>query len=246
MNAVILRDMRTRFFNHGLGFLVQSLWPLVHMFVILGMSASLGRTAPVGDSPILFFATGIIPALTFIYISRFMCLSLVLNKPMLAFPVVRITDILFGRAFLEVIAGCITLAMVVAIFVCLGVDPMPVDLEQAVLAYMATILLAVGIGTLAGVASLFLPVFVTVYALMGILFYLTSGALFVASNLPDSIAIPLSYNPVIQCTEWMRTAYFETYSNRLLDKEYLVGFGLGSLCLGLLMEKFARGKLLES
>lgn len=44
MNVVILRDMRTRFFNHGLGFLIQSLWPLVHMLVILTISAVSGCT----------------------------------------------------------------------------------------------------------------------------------------------------------------------------------------------------------
>jgi len=245
MSAVTQRDMRTRFFNHGLGFIIQSLWPLVHMLVIMTINIASGRAAPYGEGPMTFFATGIIPALTFIYISRFMSLSLILNKPMLAFPIVQVTDILFGRAFLEVVAGCVTLAMMWAILLSLGANPYPIDAEQAVLAYLATILLAVGIGTLVGVITMFLPIFATGYALMGIIFYLTSGCLFVTSNFPDQIAVPLSYNPVLQCVEWMRTAYFENYSDRLVNKEYLVAFGLGSLFLGLIAERFSRRLLMD-
>ncbi|WP_245459352.1 MULTISPECIES: capsular biosynthesis protein [unclassified Rhizobium] len=245
MNAVMLRDMRARFFNHGAGFLVQSLWPLVHMLVIMILNTIAGRSAPYGDNPMLFFATGVLPVLTFIYVSRFMSLSLLMNQPMLSFPVVKITDVLFARAILEVLAGCITLAMMAGIFIALRVAPYPIDPPQAVLAYLATILLAVGVGTLAGVITMFLPIFATAFALLGLVFYLSSGALFVTSAFPDPIAIPMSYNPLVQSVEWMRTAYFETYSDRLVDKEYLVGFGMISLLCGLLLERVARRRMLE-
>jgi capsular polysaccharide transport system permease protein len=216
------------------------------MLVILVINLASGRAAPYGENPMIFFATGIIPTLTFIYISRFMSLSLVLNKQMLAFPIVTVTDVLFGRAFLEVIAGCITLATMWIIFISLGLNPYPVDLTQAVFAYLSTVLLAVGVGTVVGVITMYLPLFATAYALMGIVFYLTSGSLFVVSNLPDQIAVPLSYNPAMQCVEWMRTAYFENYSDRLLSREYLVAFGVVSLFVGLLVERFSRRILLDA
>ncbi len=246
MGAVILRDMRTRFFNHGLGFIVQSLWPLFHILVVMMINVSAGRAAPYGDNPMIFFASGLMPALLFIYISRFMSLSIILNKPMLSFPVVRITDILFARAFLEVTAGFITIALMWVIFTVLGISPYPDDPVQAILAYLATILLALGVGTIVGVITSFLPIFATIYALMGIVFYVTSGCLFVTSNFPDQIAIPMSYNPVLQCVEWMRTAYFENYSDRLVNREYLVAFGASTLLVGLIGERALRRILLEA
>jgi len=246
MSAVVLRDMRSRFFNHGLGFIVQSLWPLAHMLIIISVNTFAGRSAPYGESPLIFFGAGLIPTLSFMYISRFMALSIVLNKNMLSFPIVTVTDILFARAFLEVIAGFITLIFVWIIFVCLGLNPYPMDPAQAVLAYLATILLAVGIGTIVGVITSFLPLFVTIYALFSIVVYIASGAVFVSPNLPDQLAIPLSYNPVVQCVEWMRTAYFGGYSDRLLDRGYLLGFGLASLFIGLAAERLSRRILLDS
>lgn len=245
MSAVMLRDMRTRFFNHGLGFLVVSLWPLTHLFVLLIIYTLLGRQSPFGESMRVFFATGLIPTLTFMYVSRFMSISVLLNKPMLAFPAVTIVDILAARASLEIIAACLTACFTIGILLALGDDPFPRDPFEALYAYMATILLAVGMGILAGVIVGFFDFFAMLYALCMIIVYILSGTLFVASALPDSISGPLSWNPVLHAVEWMRISYYEGYSDKLLDKQYLIGFGLTSLCLGLLLERTLRWKMLE-
>ncbi|MDK4742758.1 capsular biosynthesis protein [Rhizobium sp. CNPSo 3464] len=245
MSAVMLRDMRTRFFNHGLGFLVVSIWPLAHMGVLLAMYHYAGRTAPVGNSINIFFATGLIPTLAFMYVSRFMSLSLVLNRNLLSFPVVKVVDVMMARAFLEIIAAVITMTFMVAIIYTVGDNPAPYDFDQAVLAYLATLLLAIGIGSLVSVLVMFFEFFVTIYALLMILVYVSSGTLFLGTALPDQLAIPLSWNPIFQCTEWMRSAYFLGYDTRLLSKEYLIAVGAGSLCLGLLLERVFRGKMLQ-
>lgn len=246
MGSVILRDMRTRFFNHGLGFIIQCLWPLVHMLVIILINTFAGRSAPYGESPMLFFAVGVIPVLTFSYISRFMSYSILVNRSMLSFPAVTVTDVLFGRAALEVLAGFVTIFLMWIFFTFAGIAPYPIDPTQAVLAYLSTVLLAVGIGSIAGVITSFFPMFATAYSLMNILIYLSSGAVFVTPNLPDQIAIPLSYLPVVQCVEWLRWAYFDGYSDRLLDRGYLLGFGLGALFIGLASERVSRRILFDS
>lgn len=246
MAAIMLRDMRTRFFNHGLGFLIVSLWPLAHMLILIAIYTLLGRTAPFGDSLPVFFATGLIPTLTFMYVSRFMCLSLILNRPMLAFPVVKVLDIMAARAILEVIAAFLTLFFMFTILLLAGDNPFPRDPFQAFYAYLALLLLSIGVGAVAGVITMFFNFFATLYALFMLLIYILSGTLFVASALPESIAYSLSFNPVLHAVEWTRLAYYEGYSDRLLDKEYLIGFGIASLCLGLLMERLLRRIMLES
>ncbi len=246
MGAVMLRDMRTRFFDHGLGFLIVSLWPLAHMVVLLGIYTIAGRRAPYGESLNVFFATGLIPTLSFMYISRFMSLSLVLNRPMLAFPAVQVLDIMAARALLEIIASFIMLSLLILLLVSLGESPWPVNPEQALFAYLATILLATGVGILAGVITMFFNFFATLYALLMIIVYVSSGTLFVASALPEALSYGLSWNPIVQAVEWMRTAYYPTYSDRLLDRGYLIGFGLAALCLGLSVERLFRRQMLES
>lgn len=245
MKAVVLRDMRTRFFNHGLGFLLVAIWPLCHLFALLLIAKFAGRTNPLGESMNVFLATGLIPTLAFMYVSRFMSYSLVLNRPLLAIPAVKILDVLFARAFLEITGACLTLLFIISLLTLLGENPVPHDLEQAVLAYMSVLLLAVGVGSLVGVMCMFFQFFVTLYALFLILIYISSGSLFVVSLMPSQLAYALSWSPVVQGVEWMREAYYETYHSQVLDKGYLLAWGLGSLCLGLSLERLLRHKMLE-
>ncbi len=86
------------------------------------------------------------------------------------------------------------LVFVMTIIYAIGDNPFPWDLSEAVKAYLSALLLAVGVGVLAGVIVMFSPFFATIYALMMILVYLGSGTLFVISSLPDVISTPLSYN----------------------------------------------------
>ena len=244
MIAVVLRDMRTRFFNHGFGFIIVPLWPLVHMTALIAIHAASGKGTPAyGESTALFYATGLVPTLTFMYVSRFMGYSAIQNRPMMAFPVVKALDVMFGRAFLEIIASCITITLMMTILWTTSQNPWPLDIENAVSAYLATIFLAIGCGTVAGTLALIQPMVMTIYQLIVICTYLSSGTMFVASQLPDQVSSLLSYNPVLVCVEWMRTAYYETYSDKLVDKAYLFEFAGTSLFLGLLIERMFRRQL---
>lgn len=245
MRAVMLRDMRTRFFDHGLGFIVVVLWPLSHLIILLVIYKFMNRISPYGDNLDIFFATGLVPTLSFIYVSRFMSLALVLHRPMLAFPVVQPSDILFGRALLEILASCIMTFLTFMLLVAFGENAVPIDMVAATLAFATTLMLAVGTGIWVGVIAAIFPFFATLYALFTILAYILSGILFVASALPEPISYALSWNPVLQGVEWMRTAYFLNYSRQVLDIPYLVGFALGSIFFGLLLERLLRPWVLE-
>jgi len=240
MKAVMLRDMRTRFFDHGLGFLVVIMFPIGHMMILLGIYSIFGRTAPYGESLMLFFGTGLVPTLSFMYVSRMMVLSILSNKPMLSFPAIRITDIIFGRAALEILGSFMMVIFIIIIFSALQQPFVPVDLPNAVAAFFATLLLAVGVGFLVSLAAALVPTAATAYFLVVVLVYILSGTLFVTSSLPEPVIRALSWNPVLHGVEWMRTAYYLDYPSQVLDKQYLLLCGSLSLLLGLLVERFSR------
>ncbi|WP_320203880.1 ABC transporter permease [Agrobacterium rosae] len=245
MKALMLRDLRTRFFNHGLGFLVVALWPLCHMAALLALFTFAGRQPPYGDSLNVFFVSGLIPTLLFMYVSRFMSVSLLMNASMLAFPVIKPVDILFSRALLEALAGALTAAFIFLILYALGDDPLPFAVDEAVACYFSILLFSIGIGMIVGTISIYLPIFNTIYALFMIIVYGTSGVMFVTSSLPTAIGDALAYSPVVQAVEWMRSAYFPTYNSRVLDKQYLVFAAMTSIFLGLLVERLTRRMVYE-
>ena len=113
--AVMLRNIRTRFFGHGLGFLIAIAWPIVHTAIVVGLFALGSRTTPVGDSAVLFIATGAIQFMTFSYLSRFMLISVIVNRPLLSFPQVKVLDVLIASAILEILSSCLVLLLFIAI-----------------------------------------------------------------------------------------------------------------------------------
>jgi capsular polysaccharide transport system permease protein len=245
LEALMLRDIKTRFGGSEWGFLIAIGWPLSHVLLLLIINIGMGRIAPYGDSAALWFATGVVPFMAFNYMSRFIMLGIVLNRPLLFFPIVKITDILFARAIVEVLNAGVIILILFAIFWAFGIDFMPIDLVQASFAIMAMLLLGVSFGVINGIIAAAIPFWVTGSALLQITLWVASGVLFVPDTLPIQLRAWLSYLPTLQGVEWMRSAYYEGYGGSILDRTYLVSVAMVSLFIGLALERLLRGKMLQ-
>ncbi len=246
VRALILRDLRTRFFGHGAGYLIAIAWPLVHIACLIGIYGLTGRVTPFGSSLVLYFAVGLAPVMSFIYASRWIMLSALSNKVLMSFPVVTLWDILLARAILETLASCCMIIVLLCAIVALGINVEPVSWTEALKALSAVMLLGIGVGFLNGLISLVLPMWVTGYALLVIVIYITSGVLFLPDQVPEPVRVILAWNPVLHAVEWMRGAYFGGYTSHTISKTYLIGFGTGSLFLALILMRYGRRMLLNS
>jgi capsular polysaccharide transport system permease protein len=241
----MLRDIKTRFGGSEFGFLIAIAWPLSHILILLAINTGMGRAVPYGDSAALWFATGIVPFMAFSYMSRFIMYGIVLNRPMLLFPRVKILDILFARAIVEALsAGCVVLILAI-LFWAYGIEFIPLDTAQACFAIAASMLLGLGAGVINAIIATAYPIWTTGYSLFIIFLWFSSGVFYVANALPSTLRYLLSFNPIIHGVEWMRAAYYEGYSNAFLDKSYIISFALLSLSGGLLLERVVRGRLLQ-
>jgi capsular polysaccharide transport system permease protein len=242
--AIMLRDIKTRFGGSEWGVLIATGWPLSHILVLLVINTAVGRTTPYGESGALWIATGVVPFMAFNYMSRFIMLGIVLNRPLLSFPIVKVTDLLISRAVIEVLNAGLVILILFTIFFSLGIDFIPHDISQASLALLSMMLLGLGMGVLNSVIAAAFPFWATGYALFMILSWVSSGILFVPDALPDIARVPLSYLPWLQGVEWTRSAYYDGYGATILDKGYLISWGVVTLGLGLALERAVRGKML--
>ena len=122
--------------------MVAVAWPLTHIVILVAIFAVAGRAAPYGDSIALFIATGVVPFQTFTYLSRFMMISLIKSRPLLAFPEVKVLDMLFAAALLEILSACCVVIAFLVIAWFAGIDAMPRDIVQAAYALGAAFFLA--------------------------------------------------------------------------------------------------------
>jgi capsular polysaccharide transport system permease protein len=242
--ALMLRNIRTKFFGNGFGYLIAVAWPLSHILILVVMYTLMGRVAPYGDSVALFVATGVLPFQTFSYLARFMMLGIIRNRPLLHFPEVKILDLLFAGGLLEIISACCVVITFLIIAWCAGIDAMPRDILQASFALGTAMLLGLGCGILNGVIVLAAPGWFIGFTLSIIMLWISSGILFVPDAMPAIARDILAYNPVLQVIEWMRSAYYEGYGAIVLDRTYALSFAAITLFLGLLLERAMRGHLL--
>ncbi len=245
MHAVILRDIRSRYFNHGLGFLIAPLMPVAHAMILLTIYTVTGRQAIFGDDLFLFFATGLVPALTFTYISRFMAASIVANKSMLAFPAIHLLDVVLARSFLEFVSIIISIFVMLTILISTGSDPSPQFPAEALLAMLTISVTAIGVGIIVSVISAIFPFFAAFYSLFMAVVYLSSGGPIYLNQFPEEVSYYCSFNPVFHAVAWMRSAYYLGYPAQDLDKLYLVAWAMGSVAIGLLMERTMKRYVLE-
>jgi capsular polysaccharide transport system permease protein len=246
LHALMLRGIRSRYFGNGFGFLFGSvLWPLGHMVLLLVLYAVTGRVVPVGDSAPLFFATGLVPYMAFSYISRWTMLGMLLDRALLSYPVVKILDLLFARVLVETLAAFLTTVSLILVLVVMHADPMPRDFVQAAYAFGAALFFGAGMGILNGIIAMAFRAWFTGYTVILIGTYMSSGIMFVPDALPETPRYLLSFSPVVQAVEWMRSAYYPGYGETVLDKPYLLAWGVVTIFGGLLLERLIRGRALQ-
>jgi capsular polysaccharide transport system permease protein len=154
--ALMLRDLRSR---HGsvLGFAVPILYPLGHILLLLIWSSLAHRAVPYGDSGALWYATGIVPFMSFSYMSRFTMMGVVQNKSLLSFAVVKINDIVFSRAIVEILRSTIVIIILVLLFWYYDIDFVPLQISQFFFALFASLFLGLGFGVLNAIIATLAP-----------------------------------------------------------------------------------------
>ncbi len=240
IHALILHDIKSRFFGNGLGYIVSILWPTVHMIVLMVMFLVVGRAVPYGDSAALYAATGVLPYIAWNYISRFVSLGMTSNRSFMAYPVIKPLDMMFSRTILELVSIFIITIGTILILAACEVKVIPNDPGEAVLGLLSAVALGIGCGYLVSVFCLIHHFFNVVYVLFLILFWVTSGLAINPEALPDQIGQYLAWNPLLHCIEWVRKAYYLDFPAHLLDKSYVLEVAAGTFVLGLILERLLR------
>ena len=241
--AILLQDMQTRFGRGYFSFLVAVGWPLSHAAFILGGYLLVNRLAPVGDDPAIFAVTGVLPYILCFYPGRMMPFLYLMNRQLLAMPVIRPIHMIVAGFIIEMIIGSIILLLLVAALAMTGVDVWPLDAPQAAAALAATLYLAIGLGAFNVVGTALLgPFYLTFYIVLMIGMYISSGVFIPVWMIPESTRRYLDFNPIFNLVEWLRSAYYASYDPDLVNKPLVLGVATVFLFLGLAGERFLRNK----
>ena len=242
--ALMMHDIKSRFFGNGFGYAIMIAWPLLHILVILAVNA--GRIVPRGASMVLYAATAVIPWVASNYIGRFIMLGVLTNKSYLQYPIIKPLDLMVSRAALEIVSNAIVVITILIGMSLCGIDVVPHNILQACMAWGSSIFLGVSLGFFGGAICLAYPMFNLVFVLFIIVAWATCGIGVDPELLPEKYGYYLSFNPVMHVVEWMRQSYFLDAPTHLLNKTYLLSTSAVLLAIGLIVERLFKAFLTSS
>lgn len=244
VEALVLRETRTRFGSNQLGYLWAVIEPALWIATFYALYAIAGRQGPVGMDLISFLLTGLLPYSLFSAVTTQVSQSINGNKALLFYPQVRTLDIVAARTILE----CVTYASVFFLFVlahALFVQQWP-TIDDALVTVLG-FALAAGTGAALGLVFCALEVLTSTAGrvrgpLLRPLFW-CSGLFYTANGLPTNMRDILLYNPMLHVIEIVRDGWFPSYQARHADPAYAIAWMLCLLVLGLLLERAVRRKI---
>jgi capsular polysaccharide transport system permease protein len=238
--------MRTRFGRTFFGYVFMVALPLSHLLFLMIMFLFVrAQLALMGTDAAVFWATGLLPYILCLYPSRMIMVCLAQNRPLMYFPIVKSFDIILARGLLEVCTAFWVTLIFGSILLLFRVDILPIHTFEALSAVLGTVFLGFSLGWIAAVMYKLTHTWVIVNVLLLLAMYLTAGIFFLPASLPLAAQNVIWFNPLLHAVEWLRSAYYEGYGDGLLSRQYLFLSSTVLLFIGVLLERLARGKLLQ-
>lgn len=238
--ALLLREVKTRFGRHRLGYLWAVLEAVANVAALMILFSLIGRLAPSGlDFPV-FLMTGVVPWLLFTSTIQRAMRAIDANRGLLVYPRVKPFDLVVARGLLETATYWVVFAILAMLAAAAGYQGWPDRPLVVLLVLLGVGLLAIGLGAAAAAAATVARTVERIVPLLIRPLYFVSGIFFSVEIIPEPYRSWLLLNPLLHANELMRAGFFAAYQGRYADPGYFLSWILGGLLLGLLMQRAFR------
>lgn len=233
--ALIMREMTTRYGKNPGGYVWAVLEPL-GAIIILSYGFSLLMRAPsLGSSFLLFYATGYLPFNIYQSVSTSVARSISFSKPLLQYPAVTWVDAVLARFLLNLLTGILVTYLLLTAILAVTETRIVLDFVPIVGAMALAALLGFGVGVLNCSLSGVYPTWDIIWSIATRPLFIVSCILYIMEEMPTSVQNVLWWNPLSHITGLMRQGFFPMYQPQYVTPTYVVGVGLATLFLGLVL-----------
>ena len=233
VNALLKREITTRFGEYRLGFFWMLFEPLLGVLVIGVLVGTLAqRTVPEIPYP-FFLLNGFLPLklLTAPMNSGMNAISS--NQGLLVYPNVKPLDAFIARFLYELLTQVFALVLFCCIAMWLGISISLAHLGTLAACYFIIWCIGCGLGLIFGVASAHFNEMDKVLMVLQRPLLFVSAVLFPLSAVPSEAQKFLLYNPLVHIIELSRQALFPHYSSDQVTLVYPTVFAIVVLSVGL-------------
>jgi capsular polysaccharide transport system permease protein len=243
IHALVLRESRTRYGAHQLGYIWALLEPLFWVITFFGIFYFTNRSIHYGMDVVSFITTGVIPYEMFRESLGRSQTAIQANTALLFYPQVRPLDLVIARVSLEFVT-LVTVFIIIMGAHSLYLGELHIDNLLAVMSgLLLTSLLGAAVGLFFNALSVYTKLIDRIVPLLLRPLFFISGLFFTANELPEQARNLLLWNPVLHCVELVRDGWFTSYHAEHLNLPYVVLWILVFAYAGLVLERMARQRL---
>lgn len=223
IHTIMLREVRCRFAGDPLGYAWTFLVPLLWIGTLMFFFTLLGRTPAIPVDTPVFIATGVVPYVLFRYTITSMSRVASTHRHLVHFEGVRVSDLLFAAALLELQNAIIIFAMIwlliSAIFGPTAIDN-PLEFVNGLL---LTAVFGASVGRFAAILGMVSETAKRMIPVVLRPMFWISGIFFTAPELPSNLIPYLQWNPLLHTIEIMRSAVFLDYTSTFANMAVPLG-----------------------
>ena len=241
ISALMLREMSTRYGRSPGGYAWAILEPL-GAILILGAGFSLMiRNPPLGNSFLIFYATGFLPFSLYQNLSNAVARSITFSRPLLMYPAVSWIDAVFARFILNTLTNILVAYLLMAGLLMVTDTRTVLEIGPIITSFALAMLLGLAIGTLNCAISGLYPTWELIWSIATRPLFLISAIFFTFESLPRPVQDILWWNPLVHIVGEMRSGFYPMYRAQYVDNAYVLTVSLVTLLFGLLlMRRFHR------
>jgi capsular polysaccharide transport system permease protein len=243
--ALVRRDARSRFQGSSLGLIISVLRPVAHLTLLLTIWHFANRPSPLGADATVFFATGVAPYVLCSWPARQTAISMLSSRPLLVYPRVKIMDLVFATAIVEIIVSCVSAVIMVLGLLMIGVDFDPADPALFLAGLLSALYFGVSMGIMSAIITAVAQFWIMALSLFLISMAITSGTFFFPDYLPLTIQKFFAWLPLLQAIELTRVGYYGNITSSLLMPYYTVSVSSGLIIIAFVLERLLRSKILR-
>lgn len=217
INALLMREVITRYGRHNIGFLWLFLEP---MLFTLGVTTlwTLVKATHGTSLPITAFAvTGYSSILLWRNCTNRVVKAIEVNLSLMYHRNVRVLDVFLARIILEIVGATTSMMVLTITFSAVGWMNLPADILTAIIGWLLLAWFALALSLVVGAASERSEVVERVWHIFTYLLFPLSGAAFLVDWLPKAFQEAILWVPMVHGTEMIRHGYFgssvRTYEN---------------------------------
>lgn len=233
INALLMREVITRYGRHNIGFLWLFLEP---MLFTLGVTTlwTLVKVTHGTNLPITAFAvTGYSSILLWRNCTNRVVKAIEVNLSLMYHRNVRVIDVFAARIILEIIGATFSLVVLTLTFYALGWMELPADILTAIFGWVLLAWFAFALSLIVGAASERSELVERVWHIFTYLLFPLSGAAFFVDWLPKSFQEIILWMPMVHGTEMIRHGYFGSLVRTYEDPVYLMTCNIVLTLIGL-------------